>query len=76
MSRFRPPSKPASKFVTPETGILMNNGIMWFDPEPGGTNALAGGKRCLANYTPVIASIGPTCVVSSTRGPCALSSLR
>ena len=21
-----------SKFVTPETGILMNNGIMWFDP--------------------------------------------
>jgi len=49
-----------SKFVTPETGILMNNGIMWFDPEPGGTNALAGGKRCLANYTPVIASIGPS----------------
>ena len=47
-----------SKFVTPETGILMNNGIMWFDPEQGGSNTLGGGKRCLANYTPVIADLG------------------
>ena len=46
-----------SKFVTPESGILMNNGIMWFDPEPGKANSLAGGKRCLCNYTPVIAYI-------------------
>ena len=46
-----------SKFVTPESGILMNNGIMWFDPEPGKANSLAGGKRCLCNYTPVIAHI-------------------
>ena len=48
-----------SKFVTPGTGILMNNGIMWFDPEPGRTNSLAGGRRCLANYTPAIAQIAP-----------------
>ncbi len=46
-----------SKFVTPESGILMNNGIMWFDPEPGKANSLRGGKRCLCNYTPVIAHI-------------------
>jgi gamma-glutamyltranspeptidase/glutathione hydrolase len=46
-----------SKFVTPESGILMNNGIMWFDPEPGRANSLAGGKRCLCNYTPVIAQL-------------------
>jgi gamma-glutamyltranspeptidase/glutathione hydrolase len=44
-----------SKFVTPRTGILMNNGIMWFDPEPGRANSLAGGRRCLSNYTPVVA---------------------
>ena len=24
-----------SKVVSPSTGMLMNNGIMWFDPEPG-----------------------------------------
>ena len=46
-----------SKFVTPESGILMNNGIMWFDTEPGKANSLRGGKRCLCNYTPVIAHI-------------------
>jgi gamma-glutamyltranspeptidase/glutathione hydrolase len=44
-----------SKFVLPQSGILMNNGIMWFDPTPGGPNSLAGGKRCLTNYTPVVA---------------------
>jgi gamma-glutamyltranspeptidase/glutathione hydrolase len=46
-----------SKYVTPHTGITMNNGIMWFDPTPGTTNSLAPGKRCLCNYTPVIAEI-------------------
>jgi len=44
-----------SKFVTPQSGIMMNNGIMWFDPTPGGPNSLAPGKRCLTNYTPVVA---------------------
>jgi len=44
-----------SKFVTEQTGITMNNGIMWFDPTPGMPNSLAPGKRCLTNYTPVVA---------------------
>jgi gamma-glutamyltranspeptidase / glutathione hydrolase len=44
-----------SKFTLPQSGILMNNGIMWFDPTPGGPNSLMGGKRCLTNYTPVVA---------------------
>ncbi|MBR0716852.1 gamma-glutamyltransferase [Bradyrhizobium liaoningense] len=44
-----------SKYVTPHSGIPMNNGIMWFDPAPGTTNSLAPGKRCLTNYTPVVA---------------------
>src|SRR6202000_567603 len=43
------------RFVTPKTGITMNNGIMWFDPTPGTTKSLAPGKRCLCNYTPVVA---------------------
>ena len=44
-----------SKFVSGQTGITMNNGIMWFDPTPGTPNSLAPGKRCLTNYTPVLA---------------------
>ncbi len=44
-----------SKFVTPQSGVTMNNGIMWFDPTPGGPNSLQPGRRCLTNYTPVLA---------------------
>ncbi|MEN9419960.1 MAG: hypothetical protein RI988_3581 [Pseudomonadota bacterium] len=43
-----------SRVVSPSTGVLLNNGIMWFDPEPGKPNSLAPGKRCLANYCPVV----------------------
>ncbi len=50
-----------SKFVTPQTGITMNNGIMWFDPTPGTPNSLLPGKRCLTNYTPVLAQAADGC---------------
>src|SRR5204863_7894604 len=43
-----------SRVVSPSTGVLLNNGIMWFDPEAGKPNSLAPGKRCLANYCPVV----------------------
>ena len=43
-----------SRVVSPSTGLLMNNGIMWFDPEPGRPNSLGPGKRCLGNFCPVI----------------------
>ncbi len=43
-----------SKVMLPESGLLMNNGILWFDPEPGNPNSLAPDKRCLTNICPVI----------------------
>jgi gamma-glutamyltranspeptidase/glutathione hydrolase len=43
-----------SRVVSPATGVLLNNGIMWFDPEPGKPNSLGPGKRCLGNYCPVV----------------------
>lgn len=47
-----------SKYVTPDTGILLNNGLMWFDPEPDKPNSLGPDRRCLSNYTPVVAQLG------------------
>ncbi len=44
-----------SRYVLPGTGILMNNGIMWFDPRPGRPNSMAPGKRALTNMCPVVA---------------------
>jgi gamma-glutamyltranspeptidase/glutathione hydrolase len=45
-----------SRYVLPQTGILMNNGIMWFDPRPGRPNSMAPGKRALTNVCPLVAT--------------------
>ncbi|MDH3916826.1 MAG: gamma-glutamyltransferase [Rhodospirillales bacterium] len=42
-----------SKVILPGTGVLMNNGIMWFDPRPGRPNSIAPGVRPLSNMCPV-----------------------
>lgn len=47
-----------SRVVLPKSGILMNNGINWFDPVPGGPNSIGPGKRALANYAPAIMTGG------------------
>jgi gamma-glutamyltranspeptidase / glutathione hydrolase len=47
-----------SRYVLPGTGILMNNGIMWFDPRPGRPNSIGSGKRALTNMCPVVVSRG------------------
>ena len=43
-----------SKVVLPQTGVLMNNGINWFDPRPGRPNSIGPGKRPLSNMCPTI----------------------
>ncbi len=49
-------SSMGSRVVLPQTGVLMNNGIMWFDPRPEARNAIAPAKRPLCNMCPVIAA--------------------
>ena len=43
-----------AKVMLPQTGILLNNGIMWFDPQPGKPNSIAPGKRPLSNMCPTV----------------------
>lgn len=43
-----------ARVVVPGTGILLNNGMIWFDPAPGKANSVAGGKRGLVNMVPVL----------------------
>ncbi|TCZ58556.1 gamma-glutamyltransferase [Roseicella aquatilis] len=49
-------SSMGSRVMLPGTGIMMNNGVMWFDPIPGTPNAIAPNKRPLNNMCPVIAA--------------------
>jgi gamma-glutamyltranspeptidase/glutathione hydrolase len=47
-------SSMGSRVVLPGSGVLMNNGVMWFDPRPNQPNSMAPGKRPLTNMLPII----------------------
>jgi gamma-glutamyltranspeptidase/glutathione hydrolase len=47
-------SSMGSRLMLPKTGILMNTGMMWFDPRPGSANQIAANARPVNNMCPVI----------------------
>ena len=53
-----------SRVVAPGTGVLLNNGMMWFDPESGRPNSVGGRKRPLTNMAPVLVTKGDRIVAS------------
>ena len=58
-------SSMGSRVVLPGSGVLMNNGIMWFDTRPGRPNSIAPGKRPLTNMLPIILRDGDTPVLAA-----------
>ncbi len=63
-------SSMGSRVVLPGSGVLMNNGVMWFDPRPGQPNSAAPGKRPLTNMCPVIVrdATGPILAAGASGG--------
>jgi len=57
-------SRFGSKLLLPQSGIMMNNGIMWFDPRPDRPNCLGPAKRPLSNMCPVIARLADGALVA------------
>ncbi|MGH2560142.1 MAG: gamma-glutamyltransferase, partial [Thermomicrobiales bacterium] len=43
-----------SAVVARDTGVLLNNGVMWFDPEPGSIVSVGPGKRIMTAGTPTL----------------------
>jgi gamma-glutamyltranspeptidase/glutathione hydrolase len=43
-----------SRVLLPQSGVVLNNGMMWFDPRSGVPNGIAPGKRALCNMLPII----------------------
>ncbi|MBR0682528.1 hypothetical protein GXW74_18700 [Roseomonas eburnea] len=58
-------SSMGSRVVLPRSGVLMNNGVMWFDPRPDSANAIAPNRRPLCNMCPVLAAEGDTPVIAT-----------
>ncbi len=57
-------SSMGSRVVLPRSGVLMNNGVMWFDPRPGQPNSITPGKRPLTNMLPIILREGAAPVLA------------
>lgn len=59
-----------SAVTVPGLGILLNNGISWFDPEPGRAASLGPNRRPLTNQTPAIVTdaAGPRLAVGASGG--------
>lgn len=72
-------SSMGSRMVLPKTGVLMNNGMMWFDPTPGSANAIRPGARPLCNMLPLTVSeagkAGPVIAVGASGGRRILASV-
>lgn len=66
-----------SAIVIKDTGIVLNNGTMWFDPEPGSVTSIAPGKRLMTAASPtlILRESQPFAAIGSPGGRQVISAL-
>ncbi|TLS38994.1 gamma-glutamyltransferase [Pseudalkalibacillus caeni] len=66
-----------SGFLVPDLGLMLNNEVTDFDPHPGGSNQVEGGKRPLSSKSPsiVFKDGRPVMAVGSPGGPTIIASV-
>jgi gamma-glutamyltranspeptidase/glutathione hydrolase len=66
-----------SGIAVPGTGVILNNGMMWFDPEPGRINSIVPGKHALHAGTPALVfdAQGPLMALGAPGGRMVLTSV-
>ncbi len=57
-----------SKVMLPDTGIILNNGMMWFDPTPGKPNSIAASKIPPNNMYPTLMKSGNSIIAMGASG--------
>ena len=59
-----------SAVTSRQTGVLLNNGLYWFDPRPRMPNSLGPRKRCLSNMCPLVieGADGSTTAIGASGG--------
>lgn len=66
-----------SGVTVPGTGVVLNNGMMWYDPEPGRLASIAPGKRALHAAAPCLVMNGtdPVAAIGSPGGRMIMSAV-
>lgn len=66
-----------SGVMVPGTGVVLNNGMMWFDPEPGRVNSIEPGKRALHAGTPALLfdAAGPLMALGAPGGRAVMTAI-
>ena len=66
-----------ARLLDPETGVLFNNGIGYFDPRPGARNGIRPGLGVLSAMSPTILcdDTGPMAAIGASGGPRIISGL-
>lgn len=60
-----------ARLLEPETGVVLNDGMAFFDPRPGSANSIGPGRRALSAMCPIVMAgeDGPMAAFGASGGP-------